>query len=200
MPNNPIARVPQIPFNPCTGTAPTGSSILNLSNITTPNTTITPATAPIIIAAHGSTNAHGAVIATRPASAPFIAIDKSGFPNIRHTVIIAKIPPRAAAKLVFMATLAIRSPFPTPKVDPGLKPNHPNQRINTPSDAKGIECPAMTFVDPSGLYFPALGLNIIVPIKAALPPTRCTTVEPAKSAKPKFASQPPPHIQCPTIG
>jgi len=40
-----------------------------------------PATAPMIIAAQGSTNAQGAVIATSPANAPFIARDKSGLPT-----------------------------------------------------------------------------------------------------------------------
>ena len=43
------AIVPQIPFNKCTDNAPTGSSILNLSNIVTPITTIHPPIAPIKI-------------------------------------------------------------------------------------------------------------------------------------------------------
>ncbi|GIU90580.1 MAG: hypothetical protein KatS3mg010_1679 [Acidimicrobiia bacterium] len=38
------------------------------------------------------------------------------------------------------------------------------------------------------------------PIIAAQPPVACTTVEPAKSRNPRWASQPPPHIQCPKIG
>jgi len=40
----------------------------------------------------------GAVIATRPANAPFIPIERSGFPNTFQTAIIAVIPPIAAAR------------------------------------------------------------------------------------------------------
>ena len=52
--NSPHASVPQIPASPCADSAPTGSSI-SLSIAYTPITTITPATAPMIGAAHIST-------------------------------------------------------------------------------------------------------------------------------------------------
>ena len=38
---------------------------------------------PITQAAHGATNAHGAVIATRPASMPLHDIEMSGLPYLR---------------------------------------------------------------------------------------------------------------------
>ena len=38
--------------------------------------------APMITAAHGATNAHGAVIATRPASMPLHDIEMSGLPYL----------------------------------------------------------------------------------------------------------------------
>ena len=48
-----------------------------------PRITITAAMMPITAAAQKSTNAHGAVIATRPASMPFAIMPGSGFPNRR---------------------------------------------------------------------------------------------------------------------
>ena len=46
--------------------------------------TSTPATPPINTADGAVTNAHGAVIATRPASAPFAIIEGSGLPYFHH--------------------------------------------------------------------------------------------------------------------
>ena len=60
------------------------------------------------------------------------------------------IPPAADAKKVLTITEPISSQFPTaPKEDPGLKPNHPNQRINAPTAAKGRLCPSIVLMDPS---------------------------------------------------
>ncbi len=78
-------------------------------------------------------------MATSPAKAPFIIIERSGLPDIPQIVIMADIAPAAAAKFVLIATLAIKLPSPAPSVEPGLKPNQPNHRINTPRDARGIE-------------------------------------------------------------
>ena len=189
-----------MPFMPCTAMAPTGSSTWRRSRNITPNTTITPPTSPISIACPGSTNAHGAVIATRPARAPFIPMVRSGLPATIHTVAVAAIAPAAAARLVLMATRAMSEPSPTPRVEPGLKPNQPNQSRNIPSEARGRECPSSTLGLPSGPYLPMRGPSVLVPMNAAQPPTACTTVEPAKSVKPMPASQPPPQIQWPTTG
>src|SRR5262245_10323096 len=76
--NKPRDNSPQMPFTPCTEIAPTGSST-NLSKKPTAHTTNTPPTAPIKQAAQVSTNAHGAVIATSPASMPLTIIEGSGF-------------------------------------------------------------------------------------------------------------------------
>ena len=64
-----------MPHTPCTEMAPTGSSILSRrsTNQIEWMTTIA-ATLPMSAAAHGCTNAHGAVIATIPASMPLAAI------------------------------------------------------------------------------------------------------------------------------
>ena len=65
---------------------------------------------PITIAAHGCTNAHGAVMATRPASMPFTIIPGSGFlAPVYMSQNIAATAPNAAAIAVFVATVAKRT-------------------------------------------------------------------------------------------
>src|SRR3990170_5586011 len=105
-------------------------------------------------------------------------------------------PPRAPAKHVLIAILAIASGS-AAIVLPGLNPNHPNQSTNIPSVAIPISCPGIALTLPSLEYFPSLGPSIIAPTNAAHPPMLWTTVEPAKSRNgvSMVASQPPPHIQ-----
>ena len=94
-----------------------------------------PETNPIRIAAHGATKAQAAVIATSAAIAPFSIIERSGFLTTIHDVTTAPSTPAAAARFVFSATYA-KKPTPpksTESVEPGLKPNQPNQRMITPS-------------------------------------------------------------------
>ena len=69
-----------MPPTPWTEIAPTGSSMPLRSKKNTDSTTMTPATLPISAAAQGCTNAHGAVIATSPASMPFAIMPGSGLP------------------------------------------------------------------------------------------------------------------------
>ena len=107
-------------------------------------------------------------MATSPAMTPFSAMLASGFLNIHQEVIIAAIAPAAAARLVVVAMWAMSAT--APMVLPGLKPNQPNQRINTPRVARGMLCPGMTFAVPSPLYLPILGPNITAPVSASQPP------------------------------
>ena len=74
------AKVPQIPANKCTGIAPTTSSICNLSNSGTENTTIKPPIPPMRVAVPSDGIRGSAVMDTRPAKAPFNAMVKSAFP------------------------------------------------------------------------------------------------------------------------
>src|SRR5678816_2048272 len=92
---------------------------------------MTPAMVPITTADVGLTKAHGAVMATSPASIPLHAIVISGFLNIRYQISSAEADPATAARLVFTATTAIRRSD-APSVEPGLKPIHPNRRMNVP--------------------------------------------------------------------
>ncbi len=137
---------------------------------------------------------HGAVMATRPARAPLSAIVASHFLNMTLAVKIAAIEPAAAAvfvvtviKAMLVASAAI--------VLPGLKPNQPSQRINTPSATRMILWPGMALGLPEASYLPVRGPKANEPTNANQAPTLCTTVEPAKSQKPRSANQPPPQIQ-----
>ena len=112
---------------------------------------------------------------------------------------IAPSTPADAARLVVTAMSAKRAPT-APSVEPGLKPNQPNQRIRTPSTASGIEWPGIGCGLPFASNLPMRAPSMSVPASAALAPQRWTTVEPAKSCMPRCARKPPPQIQCPTSG
>src|SRR5580698_4849410 len=81
----PTDTPPSQPQKPCTEIAPQGSSILVTRSLkSTPPQTSNPARMPIVIAEVGDTKAHGAVMATRPASIPLQAIVMSGLPNMQY--------------------------------------------------------------------------------------------------------------------
>src|SRR5438309_2420085 len=118
----PSESTPHTPHTPCTEIAPHGSSTFaTLSQNQTPPTTRNPATIPMIDAAHGATNAQGAVIATRPASIPLQDIEMSGLPCVALVTAIAVTNPKHAASRVFTATSPKRRSD-EPSVEPGL--NH----------------------------------------------------------------------------
>ena len=54
--------------------------------------------------------------------------------------------------------------------EPGLNPNHPNQRMNAPTEAKGKLCPGIVLEVPSFEYFPILGPKTMAAAKAENPP------------------------------
>ena len=176
----PTLNVPKSPPTPCTEMAPTGSSIPRRSKKYTDSMIKIAATTPITAAAHGETKAHGAVIATRPASMPFTIMPGSGLPVFRVMYNMAAIEPKAPAIAVLVAATANCTSV-AAKVLAALKPNHPNNKINVPSIAIGTWCPAMVRGLPSAPNLPIRGPITIAPVSAATPPTRCTTPEPAKS-------------------
>ena len=152
----------------------------------------------------GATNAQPAVIDTSPAMAPLSAKVGSGFRNQIQAVNSAPTAPAAAATLVLSAIRAMLRSVPA-TVLPALKPNHPNQRMKTPSDASGRLWPGMARAvrpEPFCTYLPTRGPMTMAPTRPSQPPVEWTTVEPAKSAKPgpMSFSQPPPQVQWPTIG
>ena len=113
--------------------------------------------------------------------------------------------PAAPAMTVLRTTRVTGLPAVAASCEPALKPNHPNQRMNTPSTTMGIAWPAICRGVPSGVYLPKRGPRNTAPASAAAPPVTCTTVEPAKSLKvappmEMSAMKPPPHVQWTTSG
>src|SRR6202046_4036799 len=105
----PRDTAPNQPHNPCTEMAPHGSSILaTRSKKRTPPQTRAPASTPMMVAEVGDTKAHGAVIATSPASIPWQAIVISGLPKSAYHNSIATAEPATAARLVLTATTDMR--------------------------------------------------------------------------------------------
>src|SRR3989338_3645510 len=195
----PTKIVPRIPQTRWTEVAPTGSSTPTLSKQITAGTTTAPAMSPMIAALDTLTNAQGAVTATKPAKQPLIVMPKSGFLRRNVDIAVAARRPVQAAMLVVRQICAIRRGS-AAIVLPGLNPNHPSQSTMAPISASDILCPGIALIRPLGPNFPKRGPRIMAPVRAAQPPTECTTVDPAKSQKPDFASQPPPQIQCPMVG
>src|ERR1035438_226014 len=128
----PTHTAPSQPQKPCTEIAPQGSSILATRSLnSTPMQTTIPANTPMITAELGDTKAHGAVIATRPASIPLQAMVTSGLPNMKYQSSRAVADPATAARFVLMAITEMRRSV-APSVEPGLKPIQPNSRIKVP--------------------------------------------------------------------
>ncbi len=96
--------------------------------------------------------------------------------------------PAAAAKNVLAITLGTSSGS-AANVEAPLKPNQPNQSKNTPNAPNGMLCPVITFTRPFS-YLPSRGPTITAATNAATAPVKWTTVEPAKSTKPKSVNQP----------
>src|SRR5262245_19926204 len=101
------------------------------SNPITARTTSTPAMEPIKSDAPTVTNAHGAVIATRPARQPLSVIPRSGLPSKSQQVSVAVSVAAAAAVFVVTAISAIALGS-AAIVLPGLKPNQPNHSTKQP--------------------------------------------------------------------
>src|ERR1017187_1428590 len=97
----PTHTAPSQPQNPCTEMAPQGSSILVTRSLnSTPMHTTIPANTPIATAELGDTKAHGAVIATKPASIPLQAMVTSGLPNMKSQRSRAAAEPATATALL----------------------------------------------------------------------------------------------------
>ena len=117
---------------------------------------------------------------------------------------MATTTPTHAASSVFTATMPMRRSV-APKVEPGLKPIHPNTSTSVPmttyAEVVAGERPGV----PSFRYLPMRGPSIMASARAAQPPVAWTTPDPAKSTAPwprlselpSCDSQPPPHIQLP---
>jgi len=96
------------------------------------------AMAPITAAAHGCTNAHGAVIATRPANMPLPLCrgraSRAAASRLEHR----DRGTNAAAKAVSIADYGEGERRLRRSVDPTFEPEPPTSRMNVPSSAIGI--------------------------------------------------------------
>ena len=79
--------------------------------------------------------------------------------------------PAAAARLVVMTTSA-KWRLVAFSVEPGLKPNQPNQRMRTPSWAIGMLWPGIAFGFRFRSYLPIRGPSRSSPAKPAVAPVR----------------------------
>ena len=167
--------VPRLPHTPCTEEAPTGSSIFRRCSINSTAKIMTvPQMAPIRAAPIGDTRSHPAVTPTSPARIPLSVRESDGLPYLIQLTIKARNPPVQAARLVVRNTceMAVWSPYPAAaSCEPGLKPNHPNQRMNTPRQASVRLWPGMAFDFPSFPYLPKRGPRMAAPTNAIHPPT-----------------------------
>ena len=119
----------------------------------------TPQIAPIKAAPTGDTRSHPAVMPTKPASTPFNVSDKEGFLYLNQATIREKNPPVQAARLVVRNTCEIAVRLPSPAAaswEPGLNPNQPNHRMNTPRQAIVRLCTGMA---RDFLYLPYLPIR-----------------------------------------
>ena len=187
-------------------------SLVSINSIE--NTRMIPARRPMMAAPNGLTKSQPAVMATKPAKIPFRVSENEGLPYLIQEVNMVPRPPHTAARLVVRNTWLMATRFTSPEAaswEPGLNPNHPNQRMNTPRAAAMRLWPGMAVLLPLR-YLPRRGPRQMAPTNANTPPTLWTMAEPAKSwkAAPKvfimnepasaLQSQPPPHVQWPSIG
>ena len=206
----PTASTPHAPQTPCTETAPTGSSTPRFSKNHTDSTTMRPAMRPMTAAAHGCTNAHGAVIATSPASMPFAIIPGSGWCALARicTQNIATTAPNAAAIAVFTATTANRLSVaakrrrgveaePTEQQDERAEHRH---RDVVPGEHASVSRRARTcrFVDRGSSRRPGRRRRPSCARRRNRRSRRSR--DPCSRVSPSLASQPPPHVHAPNSG
>ena len=102
------------------------------------NGSTVPQIIPIIKAPPGDTRSQPAVMPTNPARIPFKVSENEGLPYLIQLVTMVERPAATAARFVVrnVCEIATRLTSPlAPNWEPGLKPNQPNQRINTPRAA-----------------------------------------------------------------
>ena len=96
----------------------------------------------------------------------------------------------AAAAEVLVVTKALAAiPF-AARAEPALKPNHPNHSSAAPMTVVGMLCGSMGSV-PNPRRAPMTRATA----RAETPAVMCTTIPPAKSRAPIWASHPPPQTQ-----
>src|SRR5215211_2122200 len=144
---------------------------------------------PSRIAFIGLTNPAAGVMATRPTTMAVAAPTAVGFPERVTSNSVQTTSVAAGASIV--VTKARPAIGLAPSALPALNPNQPNHSRPAPSSTNGTLCGSS---EDEG-YSRRLPTTIAA-TRAATAALTCTTVPPAKSSAPIFASQPPPHTQC----
>ena len=116
---------------------------------TTPSTATTPRRRRSRSPPTARRSPHAAVMATSAAMTPFSIIERSGLlqHEPRRRSPRRARPPRPRRSSSARRTRSSRAdpPVTTPSVEPGLKPNQPNQRMSTPSVTKAMLWPGIAF-------------------------------------------------------
>mmetsp|Transcript_104798 Transcript_104798/g.197501 ORF Transcript_104798/g.197501 Transcript_104798/m.197501 type:complete len:206 (-) Transcript_104798:10-627(-) len=181
-----LVNKPQIPPQPCTAKASRGSSIPIAASERWPSSWKAPPRAPVAMAMEGSTALTPAQIATRPAKMPLHMPHRSYStgplaPLCARRKVKTTSPPAAAARVEFIATRAAAVASASLSIlscDPQLKPYQPNHKMKVPSTTKW----ALDGLKSSGCsQRPLRGPSTAAPVRAPMPPTKCTMPEPAKS-------------------
>src|ERR1700677_4062671 len=145
---------------------------------------------PMITAAEGLMNPEPGVTATRPATAPEAIPSTLGLPLVAHSVNIQASAAVAVAICVVAKAMPARPSAAT--AEPALKPNQPTHSSEAPITVRVRLCGAMDSL-PNPWRLPSM-MAVASP---AIPALMCTTVPPAKSSTPFWASQPDgSHTQC----
>src|SRR5688500_12891703 len=137
----------------------------------------------------GLTKPAAGVTATSPTTMAVAAPTAVGLPERARSRNVHTTSVAAGASMV--VTHATPAMLLAASALPALKPNQPTHRSPLPSSVRGTLC------GNSGddLYSWRLPTTTAA-TSAATPALTCTTVPPAKSRAPIWASQPPPHTQC----
>ena len=200
-PKSPTASVPHAPAIRCTGAAPTTSSTRSRSSSQEDACTSAAAAAPMTTASNEETAWQPAVMATSPPSRPLISgVGRYPPPPARPSATPTASPAEPASTV--LATTPGTAPV-SPSVLPPLKPSQPTQIESAPSTASGRLLAVISRGRPVRSKRPSRGPTATQAMSANQPPTECTTVDPAKSTKPRPAShvaspvRAPPQAQCP---
>src|SRR5262245_28276184 len=132
-------------------------------------------TTPITAAFHGLIRYADAVMATSPASDPFMIVTTSGRPSRIQVSAMPASPPNVAATVVFRITVGTLGV--SAYMLPPLKPYQPTQSTNTPNVATGRSWPPIETAP--GPKRPIRGPRMMIAARATQPPTEWTTVDPA---------------------
>mmetsp|Transcript_2793 Transcript_2793/g.6691 ORF Transcript_2793/g.6691 Transcript_2793/m.6691 type:complete len:208 (-) Transcript_2793:801-1424(-) len=192
VPKRPPQIMPRKPPPMCTAAASKGSSIFIFWMAMASQNSKMPPANPITQQAQGSETATPEQTATRPARMPLHSGGRSTCLYLRKHIRMAASPPPEAARVVPTATFSARSTKPPERarVEPGLNPYQPNQRIRVPRPTKAELWGCMVCILPSASKRPILGPRMAAATKAMHPPTMCTTELPAKSTTPGLTQAP----------